>query len=353
MAALWQTRLASFTSQVSNGAVDAFRYFSQPTIFLGLKRVLGLLLFLWIALSLWTGLWSFFPEAQPLPEAEVINPVSSGSSSGTRASIDIEALVGARLFGEPGTAVSPEALAAATGRAPALSEAEARVALAGIEDGAPDTRLPLLLKGVLAASEAGLGQAVIEHRNTQDLYQVGDELPLSGEVVLAKVLPALVVLDNGGRYEVLRLFEDSELAASITAASPPTPRTSVSTGAGRSDVKVDAAASEIASVYRERLYRDPQSLAEVVRINAVRESGQLLGYRVSPGKAAGQFSALGFESGDLVTAVNGMSLSDPANTVRLYQAMRSAKEAVFELQRKGEFVTLNVDLGVPTAGDGT
>ncbi|EAQ99067.2 type II secretion system protein GspC [Congregibacter litoralis] len=350
MTALWQTRLASFTSQMNNGAVTAFRYFSRPTIFSRLKKGAVVLLCLWIALSLWTGLWSFFPEAKPLPQTEVINPVTSGSSGGTRTSVDIEALAAAHLFGEPGTVVSPEALAAATGRAPAMSESEASVALAGIEDGAPDTRLPLLLKGVLAASEAGLGQAVIEHRNAQDLYQVGDELPVSGEVVLAKVLPALVVLDNGGRYEVLRLFEDSELSASVATASRTQP---ASTDAGAMDVTVDAEAAEIASAYRERLYRDPQSLVEVVRVAAVREGDQLRGYRVSPGNAADEFSALGFQSGDLVTAINGMSLTDPANTVRLYQAMRSAKEAVFELQRKGESVTLNVDLGASTVGNGS
>ncbi|WOJ98408.1 type II secretion system protein GspC [Congregibacter brevis] len=353
MTTLWQTRLASLTSQIANGGASAFRYFSQPTAFLRLKQVLCLLLCLWIVGSLWTGLWSFLPEAQPLPEIEVINPVSSGSAVQVRNSVDIEALVAARLFGEPGSAVSAETLAAATGRAPAMSEAEASIALAGIEDGAPDTRLPLLLRGVLAASEAGLGQAVVEHRKLQDLYQVGDELPVSGEVVLAKVLSNLVVLDNGGRYEVLRLFEEVEL---MTSVSDSTPNVSVAersraTDAPVRNVEVDTSASEIATEYRERLYRDPQSLAEVVRVVAVRDGDQLQGYRVSPGSAAGEFTALGFETGDLVTAVNGMSLTDPANTVRLYQAMRSASEASFELQRKGESVTLNVSLGAP-AGKG-
>jgi general secretion pathway protein C len=48
-----------------------------------------------------------------------------------------------------------------------MSEAEAAEALAGIEDGAPDTRLPLRLRGVVAATEAGLGQAIIEHRSAR------------------------------------------------------------------------------------------------------------------------------------------------------------------------------------------
>jgi general secretion pathway protein C len=46
-----------------------------------------------------------------------------------------------------------------------------------------------------------------------------------------------------------------------------------------------------------------------------------------------------------VVAVNGMPLSDPANTMRLYQAMRSASEASFELLRDGEAVAVSVSLG--------
>lgn len=356
MTALWQTRLASVASQISSGLSAAFRYFSQPTQFLFVQRVCAAVLCVWIGLSLWTGLWSFFPEAPPLPQAAVINPISTDTATSAPAAVDIDSLVGAQLFGQPGDSVSAETLAAAAGRTPAMNEAEASVALAGIEDGAPETRLPLLLRGVLAASQAGLGQAVIEHRKLQELYQVGDELPVSGEVVLAKVLSDRVVLDNGGRYEVLRLFEDGGLASLVTAAESPavlnsSPEGGVDRASSSRTLSAGEDASVIAAAYRERLYRDPQSLAEVVQVVAVREGSQLQGYRISPGKAAREFSALGFESGDLVTAVNGMSLADPANTVKLYQAMRSAQEASFELLRKGESVTLNVSLG-ESAGEG-
>jgi general secretion pathway protein C len=43
--------------------------------------------------------------------------------------------------------------------------------------------------------------------------------------------------------------------------------------------------------------------------------------------------------------VNGIELNDPANTIRLYQTMRAASEAVFELQRDDQPVTVSVNLG--------
>jgi hypothetical protein len=54
------------------------------------------------------------------------------------------------------------------------------------------------------------------------VYAVEDKLPVSGDVVLAKVMPRQVVLDNGGTYELLTLFEDTELDAQLPpGGSPP------------------------------------------------------------------------------------------------------------------------------------
>jgi hypothetical protein len=63
----------------------------------------------------------------------------------------------------------------------------------------------------------------------------------------------------------------------------------------------------------------------------------------SPRRAADEFRP-GLRAGDIVTAVNGLPLSDPANTMRLYQAMRSATSATFEVERDGERLTLDVAL---------
>ncbi len=206
--------------------------------------------------------------------------------------------------------------------------------------------MPLVLRGVVASSEAGLGQAVIEHSKLQDLYQVGDELPVSGEVLLAKVLPELVVLDNEGRYEVLRLFEESSLAGQVpvqqTAAVSSSPAATVNTTGESTN---NESRSALAARYREQLYSDPESLADVVQVAPVREGDRLIGYRVMPGRAAREFAALGFQPGDVVTAVNGLAFADPTNTVRLYQDMRGATQASFDIQRKGETVSLDVNIG--------
>jgi len=46
----------------------------------------------------------------------------------------------------------------------------------------------------------------------------------------------------------------------------------------------------------------------------------------------------------VVTAVNGLSLSDTTNTLKLYTLMKEATEATFDMTREGGNVTINVDL---------
>ena len=341
---LWQARLASSTARLQPLLAALVEALARPGVARCARALLTLLLGLWLAASVWQLLWSVYPEAPALAATVVINPPSSPGAARPSPAVDIEALVAANLFGQPGQALSEAELAAASGRAPTMSEAEASVALAGIEDGAPQTRLALLLRGVLASSEAGLGQAVIEHQGRQDLYQVGDKLPAGAEVVLAKVLPGLVVLDNGGRYEVLRLFEEPALAARVAAnfaaASPAASQPGAGGGAAVSRVEQ----ATLAARYREQLYDNPESLTDVVQVAPVREADTLRGYRLMPGRASREFAALGLRPGDVVTQINGLSLSEPSNTVRLYQDMREATRATFTLERDGGTVTLDIDL---------
>lgn len=322
------------------GVENCVQFLSQPAPARRLRQCLLLLFCLWGVLALTRLIWALLPASDSqLPEAGlVINPVTMSVAADRGPAVDVARVQGWHLFGEAG-AVTP---------AQATAEPDSRLAVReGIEKGARETRLNLKLRGVVASSEEGLGFAIIEQNSKQDIYAVEDKLPVQGDVTLAKVMRGRVVLDNGGTYELLELFDDSELSAQAAALPEPAPVERSSTAIDPGD---DSSASAVAQSYRDRLYENPQSLAEVVSVSAVRENGQLLGYRIAPGKEQEQFELLGFQPGDLVTSVNGIALDDPANTLSLYQAMRSASEAVFELQRDGTPITVSVSLGEPREG---
>ena len=312
------------------GALNAM---AQPRRARRIRQAILLLVVVWMLLSLTRLLWALVPNAENTNVAPptVINPLSASSSRAIVAPVDIDRMVAWHLFGEAG-ATAQAVIEAAT-----EVETDSRE---GIEDGARQTNLQLKLRGIVASTEDGLGYAIIENANQQAIYMVEDKLPVRGNVVLAKVMPRQVVLDNGGTYELLVLFEES----TFSTAEPMSAQTAAPAVSENIDKRGDDQATRLAQSYRQRLYQNPQSLAEVVNVSAVRENGALLGYRVSPGKDQEQFAQLGFKMGDVVTSVNGVSLDNPTNTMVLFNDMRSAKEAVFELKRDGQALTLSVNL---------
>jgi general secretion pathway protein C len=247
--------------------------------------------------------------------------------------VDIEELAGWNLFGTAEAPPDPATLAAARPQDSGL---------AGIEDKAKETRLSLKLQGIIASSDPTAARAMIESKREQDQYAVGDKLPLSGNVKVAKIMNDRVVLDNDGSYELLMLFDESTVGK--TPMQPAAPREDAEATLDR---RGDRDVTQMAEAYRQRLYNNPQSLADVVKIAAVREGGKLQGYRVSAGKDRKQFESLGFQANDVVTGVNGIALTDPGKAMELYRIMRSADEASFNVRRGGEELTLVVGLQNP------
>ena len=342
----WLTNTSDLPGRIRPALEQGLHTLSQPRSKRVIQRSLLVILALWALYAAASLVWALLPQPEPVsaPLTDLVNPARGATQTAARTTIDIEQLSGWQLFG---TVVEDAQVVA-------VEETGTGSSRDGIEEGARETRLDLTLRGVVASTEDGLGHAIIEYRSQQTVYAVEDELPVPGKVVLAKVMPKQVVLDNAGTYELLTLFEETALDRALMAppsqAMQPPAASGESADARQIDKRSEQSTRALATQYRDQLYRDPGSLAEVVRVTAVREGGTLRGYRVAPGRERERFAQLGFQPGDLVTSVNGMALDDPANTMRLYQTMRSANEAVFGIERNGQPVRLAVSLGASGAG---
>ncbi|MEH6580461.1 MAG: type II secretion system protein GspC [Halioglobus sp.] len=337
MPAQWQQSSSDSLERASSAVLSVWHRLAQPETARRARLLVAFVLLVWVLVSLVELVWSFTPRpnAPVSAEVDILNPVENGSIDTEMAAVDLDKMVSWHLFGVAGETTPADTVV------PVVEAASERD---GIENGARDTRLNLKLRGVVASSEDGLGHAMIEFRSEQEVYAVGDKLPTAGNVSLAKVLPDGVVLDNAGTYELLRLYDDTELTGQLSQKAPkPVPAVSKSPSA--QIVPRVVGATLVAGNVRQQLYENPQSLAAVVRVSAVRENNTLRGYRVDPGKNGAQFTQLGFKAGDIVTSVNGIALDNPGNTMQLYQLMRTASSAVFDLERDGESLTLTVDLG--------
>ncbi|MEK9988570.1 MAG: type II secretion system protein GspC [Halieaceae bacterium] len=303
-----------------------------------LQTAILALLVLWALSSLSQLFWAPWRvlslDSMPTEMMNVPRPTSGVG----QLAIDVTPVLGSGIFGDnPDAPVEAEAAGDAAG------------GREGIEQDAKETRLALVLTGIVASTDDGLGSAVIKGGNREQVYAVGDQLPVSGKVTLAKVMPRQVVIDNAGTYELIKLYEGPGLVVPTRATGASRPETAMRT---RPQPLEEAAAdpdtrARMAGLYRQQLYDAPETLAQVVSIAPVRDGGSVTGYRVMPGADRAAFDATGFKSGDVVTAVNGLALSDASNTLKLYQMMKDADQATFELDRNGESVTLSVDLASP------
>jgi general secretion pathway protein C len=306
-----------------------------------LKRVqdaLIILLVLWSLLSVSQLMWiPWRASAIESAPALALNPAQASAQIGLVA-VDTSAVIGSGVFGG-----IPDELDASSGANESSDNRD------GIERNAAETRLPLTLTGIVALTEDGLGSAVIGASGAEQIYAVGDSLPASGQVTLAKVMPRTIVIDNNGTYELLTLYEGVGLVVPTTPsrAGPATPP-NLSVGAPRSEARAPVASeaerSEVAQRYRRALYESPEVLASLLTVSPVQADGAIIGYRISPSQERAAFDALGFKTGDVVTGVNGLSLSDTTNTLRLYTLMKEATAATFDIAREGGNVTISVDL---------
>lgn len=223
---------------------------------------------------------------------------------------------------------NPQALLATIVNAHLFGAAAAPVGSAN----APPTTMPLVLTGVIADKDPAKGEAIIgQNAAGAKLYSVNAMIP--GGVRLHAVYRDRVLLDRNGALETLAL-----------------PRTSLAGAAPASELPLLPSAAA--------LRENPSLLAGLVRIQPVFSQGKLNGYRIFPGGPNGTaaFNKLGLRPGDLIVAVNGTSLEDPARAMEVLQTLSSSGSATITVSRDGTAQELNLNLanlnGIAPAGNG-
>jgi general secretion pathway protein C len=251
----------------------------------------------WQAVQLgWTLL-----GARPAPPASG-GAAGSASAGPAAAPLDVAAIVNAHLFGVAGAAGSGETDPASVAA----------------------TQMNLVLVGTIAHADPQSGFAIVgESPATARVYAVGKTI--IGGTKLHSVYPDRVILDRGGKLEALLL--PKKFTGGGLAAAAPLPQASPMLG----DQLQNLAA------------QNPGAITEIIRPQPVFANGQQRGYRVYPGRNRQQFSKLGLLPGDLVTAINGTPLDDPARGMEILQSMNSASEITVTVERNGQATQVSIN----------
>ncbi|EHR40859.1 type II secretion system protein GspC [Alishewanella jeotgali] len=206
---------------------------------------------------------------------------------------------------------------------------------------APKTQLNVKLTGLVSTpGRPEAGSAIIEQRGAEATYAVGDVIE-GTRAKLHQVLDDRVLLELNGRFETLML--DGVEFTRIAQAN-------AGLGQGDNAAAVDLVeepivlAEPIASgvinpdalARRDEILAEPMKFFDYVRVSPVQRDGQLVGYRLMPGKDAAIFTQMGLQQNDLAIEINGIPLNDMQQAMRVINDLRDATEATLKIERDGE-----------------
>jgi len=77
------------------------------------------------------------------------------------------------------------------------------------------------------------------------------------------------------------------------------------------------------------------SLTQVFRMAPHMEGGQMLGFRLNPGRDRELFDALGLLPGDVVTEINGITLDSTDKALQVFEALGESTQASVTILRDG------------------
>jgi len=196
---------------------------------------------------------------------------------------------------------------------------------------------------------AGKPYAIIEDANgRQSLYRVGDQVPDAGQLVEVATNRA-VVLHNGHRVAI-------EIPkAGLTPGAPlnfrPTPLirrpghgTPGMRPPGRGIRRMGANRYMLDRSTVDSNLKNMAPLFTQIRATPQIENGMAHGFRLTEIQPNSIFQQIGLQNGDLLNAVNGQSVGDPAKALVMLQSLQTMPSITLDVVRNGAPTQLHYNI---------
>jgi general secretion pathway protein C len=197
---------------------------------------------------------------------------------------------------------------------------------------APETKLNLVLRGVIAATPMKLSHAIIARgkNGKEEVFALGDKMP--GGITIEEIYADHVILNRGGRLETLQLVRDEEVGT-ITSSTN-----------GQDFLPSAASADDLVSV-RQEILQNPTAFGDYALPVVVKENGKQIGYRLQPQQKGDKLmQEAGLEASDVITEINGIKLDNPQNGIGALRQLSTADSVSITVLRNGAEVPLNIQL---------
>ena len=270
--------------------------------------VINLLLIVWIASILASLTWDLLSPDDAIEPVEVVADAAPVQANPDRQLIS--QMPGWHLMGEAKQSSAPVQVSTPVT--------------------APETKLKLILRGVLASNDPEHARAIIADPRGKELqYGLGDTLP--GNAELSEVHPDRIILKRNGRFETLRLPKNKKGSTTVAGRSVSARRSTQSPQQRLSNA-------------RQQLSKSPGKLSNLIRATPKRgEGGKTVGYVLSPGRDPDLFAQVGLQPGDVAIQINDIKLDNPTNSARALKSMQSGDSVTVTVLRDEQEEVLNLE----------
>lgn len=259
-----------------------------------------------------TGLLLFYPPVfipTSLPSRPALSTTSSSFSHSQANKFNTQALQNAYLFGKAKKITTPVITTNKT---------------------LPKTHLNLTLHGIYYSSNPSNSLAMIANASGKiESYKKDAALP--GGAILSQIHPKHVILLQNGREEILHLLNQETASKGATRNMvTQSPRKTIH------QTPHIPAPAQLLGQYQQQLRTEPQKLMKLFRISSAKQNGRLIGYRIRPRQDSRLLSHFNLQTGDIVTAVNGIPLNTHLNAFNVMQQVATADRIHLQILRNGQ-----------------
>lgn len=260
-------------------------------------------------------------------------PIFVSKESPTLHPNDIKGIVSRNIFNK-------------TGEIPKDEMRDENAAYKGNE--AIQSELPLKLNGLIFGGDVKAGLAVVENTEShkQNSFLVGEHI--TKDAVLIEVHEAKVIMQVGDHKEFLELVDKPLIRGKRARRKGAIGGAKGVATAGKyseEGFERDGNTISMSADYRQKLLTgDFSKVLQDAKAEPVYEGGELNGFRLTRIRPDSVYEKGGLQNDDVVKEINGVSLVDTAQAIKLLNSLRGANEIEIGIVRGGAKVNMNIQV---------
>lgn len=203
------------------------------------------------------------------------------------------------------------------------------------------SHLAVKVQGILFSNQAERSVVLLNYRNKDLTLSVGDKLE-DGILLVAIQQDALVFNRHGQLEQVLLDLDKTAKLDQQPATKKPVDNLSKEVTQQRVGSRV--LEETFGPEFRQDLVNDPLQLMSYISVVPSSKEGKLQGFELRPGVKPELFNHFGLQTGDLLVAVDGDSVSDTSAMMALHSRLATTEGLDLDLMRGNKRLRIRIEM---------